>query len=134
MSRHGATPAKPWRAAASTASRMLHCLRTVARLSERSAVGTRSGPGEEVEIAAEIRLGDALDIEPAITARRLFRRLPGGTTARELGLVDQEIDLAGGGVEADTVAVAYQRERTAGGRFRRHVQHDGAERGAAHAR
>src|SRR6185437_16845661 len=96
--------------------------------------GTRSGPGEEVEIAAEIRLGDALDIEPAITARRLFRRLPGGTTARELGLVDQEIDLAGGGVEADTVAVAYQRERTAGGRFRRHVQHDGAERGAAHAR
>src|SRR5262252_8787668 len=39
MSRHGATHAKPWRAAAATASGSFHCRRTVARLSETSSAG-----------------------------------------------------------------------------------------------
>src|SRR5262249_54378160 len=36
ISRHGATPPKPWRTAAATASGSFHCRRTVARLRERS--------------------------------------------------------------------------------------------------
>ena len=54
--------------------------------------------------------------------------------ALELGVVDQQLDPARGDVEPDQVAVAHEAERAADRRFRRDVQHDRAEGGAAHAR
>src|SRR6516164_2463713 len=97
ISRHGATPAKPWRAAAATACGSFHCCRTVARFRERSrgiaflVCGSRIA-AEKIEIGALVDLGHPLDIEPRIAARGLVRRLPGGAALGEFCFVHLKIE------------------------------------------
>ena len=52
----------------------------------------------------------------------------------KFGGVDQKINASLGDIEPDHVTVPHQRQRAAHGGFRGDVQHDGAERGAAHPR
>src|SRR5262245_15660313 len=96
-------------------------------------LGRVAGAGEEIEVAAEAGLGDVIDVEPGIAARRLLRRRPARSAVRKLRLIHQEVEAARSGVEADDVAVLHQRQRPTRRRFRRHMQHHRAERGAAHA-
>src|SRR5437879_8553045 len=91
----------------------------------------------EVEIAAFVGLQNGLVEEMRVAAPGPFRRGDGlerRTALVEFGGIDQEIDASLLDIEPDHVAVLHQRQGTAGGRFRRDVQHDGAERRAAHPR
>src|SRR5580704_10158534 len=74
-------------------------------------------PLQEIEVAAFVGLGHALDIEAPVAARGLCRRRPGGAAPGQLAVVDGEIEAALGRIEGDDVAVAHQRQRAAGGGF-----------------
>src|SRR5262249_21769993 len=90
---------------------------------------------QEFEVAALVGAQDLLRIELGIAARGLLaRKRCTGSALLELGLVDQELDAARLHRQANAVAVAHQAERPARGSVGCHVQHDGAERSAAHAR
>ncbi len=52
----------------------------------------------------------------------------------ELGVIDEQLDAALLDIELNAIAVAHECERPADRAFGRDVQHDRAERGAAHAR
>ena len=89
---------------------------------------------QKIKIAAFVRLRDALREERAVAALvNDFWLLPGGAALGELGVADFEFKLARGDIELDHVAVAHEGERAADKRFRRHMQHAGAVRSAAHA-
>ena len=60
--------------------------------------------------------------------------LPGARRRASSASLTSRCRRRAGDVELDHVAVAHQRQRPAGGRFGRDVQHDGAVGGAAHAR
>ena len=68
--------------------------------------------------------------ERCIAARRRRRRarrplrIEVLAPARQLGVVDEKIEAPAGGIEADRVTVADQRQGPAERRFRRHVQDD----------
>src|SRR6187455_1269131 len=69
---------------------------------------------EEIEVAAVVGLADVLLVERAEAAVEARRgRLPAGAAARELGIVDVQVELAPGHVQRDGVAVADERERSA---------------------
>ena len=88
---------------------------------------------QEVEVEALVGLQHVAVEEPGVAARRGFgRAVARGKPRGELVGVDQELEPAGGHVEADAVAGAHDRERAAGGGFRRDVQDHGAEGRAAH--
>jgi hypothetical protein len=95
---------------------------------------------EEVEVAAFVGLQHRAVEERRVAAlgngRRAARpaRRERLFPARELGVVDEEIDAPGGDIEANRIAVLHQRERAAERGLGRDVQDDRAERGAAHAR
>src|SRR5690242_1846229 len=94
-------------------------------------------PAHKVEVAAFIGLQNRLVEQVRVAASGPFgrdSRHQRRAALRKLRFVDQQIDAAFRDIEADHVAVPDQRQRTAHGGFRRDVQHDGAERGAAHAR
>src|SRR5882757_3773117 len=91
----------------------------------------------EIEIAAFVGLQNGLVEQMRVTALGpigRYSRRQCGAAFFELRIVDQEIDAALGDVEPDHVAVLYQRQRATDGGFRGDMQHNGAERGAAHAR
>src|SRR5205085_1516067 len=90
---------------------------------------------QKVEIGAVACLQHLVDVKlPVAALERRLRRLPARTARGELALAHQELKLALRHVELDLVAVAHERERAAGGRLGRDVQHYRAVRGAAHAR
>ena len=89
---------------------------------------------EAGEIGAEMGLLHGLLVEPLPTPRRSRGLLPVRGPPSQLLLVDQQLETAAGDVQLDQVAVLHQCQRPTHGRFRRHVQDDGALGGAAHAR
>src|SRR5215471_6588810 len=133
ISRHGAIPEKPWRAAASTACGNFHCIRTVARLRDR--LRGMAAPGisfrnnldpyhgnrarlstlsrQEVEIAALVGLSHPFHVEARVTARQLGGRPPCGAAFRQRGFIDLQVQATLAGIERNDVAVAYQRQRAA---------------------
>src|SRR5690348_5309051 len=70
--------------------------------------------GEKIEVAAVLGLRHPIGVKPDKTASRLLRRLPLRTTLAELGVVDLEIQLAALGVELNPVAIANERQWSAG--------------------
>src|SRR6266404_8035579 len=76
MSRQGATPAKPCRAPAATASRSFHCRLTVARLSDSSAVGIKGPVNYSL---AHVLGGEPVTTSPehALAAEFFLHRLRG---------------------------------------------------------
>src|SRR4029079_14307571 len=98
-------------------------------------LGGRRGSFEEIEVATLIGLRDVLLIKHPVAAHEPRGRLfPRGAARGELGVAHLELDLARCDVELDQVPVAHQRQRSAGERFRRDVQHAGTVAGPAHAR
>src|SRR5262245_41680873 len=97
---------------------------------------SRFGWTEKVEVDALICLQD-LALEQtgvaAVAVLRRLRRLPGLAAALEFVGLDQQLETPLGNVEADAIAGLHQGQRSADRGFRRHMQHDGAERRAAHA-
>src|SRR5690242_8358650 len=105
----------------------------------RRASGRRSRAsmalGEEIEIASEVGLLDVLEEHFPVAAIVVRRgRLESFQAAFDFGLSQVDVDAAAGNIERDLVAGFNDRQWTAGGRFRRNMQHDGAEAGTAHAR
>src|SRR5437763_784053 len=95
----------------------------------------RRGAFQEIEIAALVSLGDVLLVERTVSALETRRRpLPRGATARQFSLGYFELELAGGHVEHDQIAVLYEGERPPDIRFGRHVQDASAVTRAAHPR
>src|SRR5438874_11229810 len=79
---------------------------------------------EKVEIGAVARLQHVIDVELPVTAlERGLGRLPARAARGELAVAYYELQLALRHVELDLVAVAHERQRAAGGRFGRDVQH-----------
>src|SRR5258708_32562760 len=67
---------------------------------------------EKIEIATLIGLADMLGIHGAIAAQEMRRRrFPGGATARQLFLVDVEMDFPCRHVDLDLIAGLHQRQR-----------------------
>src|SRR5580658_10429778 len=64
-------------------------------------------------------LGGVFGQEPRLVPRRCGP--PRGAAAGEFGVVDQEIHPPGDAIDADPVAVAHQRQRSADRRFRRDI-------------
>src|SRR5665213_1055060 len=86
---------------------------------------------EKIEVDSVVRLQHMVDIEFHVAALAVRRRwIPRSAPARELGVVDVEVKLAGGNVERDEIAIAHQREGTSCGRLGRRMQHDRPVRGA----
>ncbi len=81
-----------------------------------------------------MRLLNVLDVESIPAAGRFRQRLPFELALCELLLAHVEMNFPRGHVELDHVPVLHERERSARRCFRRHMQHDGAVRRAAHAR
>src|SRR5438105_6525525 len=133
--------ALPWSASRSTTpssaywksgTRMVNGSFTSMRLPE---LGRAALADQEVEIDALVGLQHGVDVELRVAALvRRLESLPGFAAARQLGLGHVEMQLSLLDVELDHVAVLNQRQRSARRRLRRHMQHDRAIGGAAHAR
>src|SRR5262245_56619099 len=90
---------------------------------------------QERKIAAVIGAENLLRIELGVAALGpLLRGLHGGGPLLELGVLHPEIDTPLLHREPDAVTVSHQSERATLSGVGRHVQHDGTEGGAAHAR
>jgi len=91
------------------------------------------GGHQEVDIGALVGLCHGLQEEFAVAALRrrqrdgLVRHAP-----RQFFVADAQRDLALRDAQPDAVAAAHPRRRTAHSSLGRHMQHDGAEGGAAH--
>src|SRR6187549_2356375 len=89
---------------------------------------------EKIEVAAAVRLLHRVEKQLAITARVELARIrwaPLPAPCRKLIFLDKQLETAPRDIQLYAVTVLNERERPARRRFRRHVQHDGAESRAA---
>nr|GEU28270.1 hypothetical protein [Tanacetum cinerariifolium] len=107
----------------------------VAELMRMTWHGRAAVTDQEVEIAAFVGLQHVFDVQLLVAGFR-SRRAAGHAHCLALGhfgVRDFQIQFAARAIERDPVAVLDDAQRAAGHGFRRHVQHHGAVRGAAHA-
>src|SRR3954469_21458313 len=88
----------------------------------------------QTEVAALLRLKDLVAVEAAVAALRAdaVRRRPRRAPLSQLRFSKNKIQPPPAHAQADAVAGPQERERPADGRLRRDMEHDRAERGAAH--
>src|SRR3954470_21460277 len=102
----------------------------------RAELGRLRRANQKTEVAALLRLKDLVAVEAAVAALRAdaVRRRPGRAPLSQLRFSKNKIKPPPAHAQADAVAGPHERERSADGRLRRDMEHDRAERGAAHAR
>src|SRR3954447_6861370 len=90
---------------------------------------------EEIEVRSRVRLEHVVDVQPLPATGGVGIGRGGGLAGRpacELLVGHVERQPAARHIQLDPVAVPDEGERSAGGRLRRHVEHDRPVRGAAH--
>src|SRR5579862_9210188 len=100
-----------------------------------AADGGARAADEKVEIDATVGLLHRIAVEPYPAAMRMGRRgFPLRAALREFVVRHVEMQAPRVHVELDEIAIAYERERTAGGGFRCRVKHDRSICSARHPR